>query len=106
MYTFIKDTEFLDLGGGVGRRILSHAKDLMAVRVSFKEGSVGAMHTHPHSQISYVLKGKFKATLGDEEKIIGVGDSYYTEPNLPHGVVCIEEGELLDIFTPEREDFL
>ena len=106
MYTFINEAKLQNLGGGVKRQILSHAEDMMAVRVIFDEGAVGTMHTHPHSQISYVLKGKFKATLGTEEKIISVGDSYYTEPDLPHGVVCLEAGELLDIFTPERKDFL
>ena len=106
MFTFINDTELVDLGGGVKRQILSHAEDMMAVRVIFDKGAVGAIHTHPHSQISYVLKGKFEANIGGEIKIITVGDSYYTKPDLPHGVVCLEEGELLDVFTPERKDFL
>ena len=81
-------------------------KDMMAVEVCFEKGAIGAMHSHPHVQISYVLEGKFEATIGDETKIIGVGDTYYTVPDIPHGVVCLEKGKLLDIFTPEREDFL
>ena len=106
MFKFYNETEFCDLGGGVGRRILSHDKDMMAVEVSFEKGAIGAMHSHPHVQISYVLEGKFEATIGDEKKIIGVGDTYYTVPDIPHGVVCLEKGKLLDIFTPQREDFL
>ncbi len=106
MFAFSSDIKFTDLGGGVKRRILAHDKDMMAVEVEFEKGAVGAMHTHPHVQISYVLRGRFLATLGDVEKEIGVGDTYYTTPDLPHGVVCLEEGALLDIFTPEREDFL
>ena len=27
-------------------------------------------------------------------------------PDVPHGVVCLEKGRLLDVFTPERKDFL
>ena len=106
MFTFHDDTNKIELGGGVSRRILSHGEDMMAVEVGFEAGAVGAMHTHPHVQISYVLEGKFEAQIGEEKKIISVGDTYYTLPDVPHGVVCLEKGRLLDIFTPERKDFL
>ena len=106
MFTFHDYTNKIELGGGVSRRILSHGKDMMAVEVGFEAGAIGAMHTHPHVQISYVLEGKFEAEIGGEKRIISVGDTYYTLPDVPHGVVCLEKGRLLDIFTPERKDFL
>ena len=106
MFTFHDNTEVTELGGGVKRRILAHDKDMMAVEVIFDEGSVGAIHTHPHVQISYVLEGKFEAEIGGEKRIITVGDTYYTAPDVAHGVVCLEKGRLLDVFTPERKDFL
>lgn len=106
MFVFNKDVALTELGGGVSRKILSWNEQLMSVEVRFEKGAVGSMHTHPHVQISYVLAGKFEATIGDEKRIIGVGDTYITEPDVPHGVVCLEEGALLDIFTPHRADFL
>ena len=106
MFTLHDETKLVELGGGVSRRILSHDKDMMAVEVCFEAGAVGAMHKHPHVQISYVLEGKFEATIGKETRVITVGDTYYTAPDVPHGVVCLEKGKLLDIFNPEREDFL
>ena len=106
MFTSYNDSNLQDLGGGLKRRILSHGEDMMAVEVIFDEGAVGVMHTHPHVQISYVLEGKFEAEIGGEKRIISVGDTYYTLPDVPHGVVCLEKGRLLDIFTPERKDFL
>ena len=106
MFKFYDDTQNTNLGGGVTRRILAHDSAMMAVEVSFEEGAVGTMHSHPHVQISYVLDGEFLATIGDETRTIKKGDTYYTSPNLPHGVKCIKAGKLLDIFSPEREDFL
>ena len=105
---FVKNEEIklTELGGGVSRKILAYDENLMSVEVRFEKGAVGAMHTHPHVQISYVLAGKFEATIGDEKRIIGVGDTYITDPDVPHGVVCLEAGALLDIFTPHRADFL
>ena len=106
MYCFNKDAVMTDLGNGVKRKILAQEKDMMAVEVHFEKGAVGAVHTHPHVQISYVLSGKFEANMNGDKRIIEEGDTYYTVPNLPHGVVCLEDGVLLDIFTPRRDDFL
>ena len=106
MFTLFDNTELKDLGGGIKRRVLSHGEDMMAVEVCFEAGAVGSMHTHPHVQISYVLEGRFEATVGEKTKVISVGDTYYTLPDVPHGVVCLEKGRLLDVFTPERKDFL
>ena len=106
MFTLFDNTELKDLGDGIKRRVLSHGEDMMAVEVCFEKGAVGSMHTHPHVQISYVLEGRFEATVGEKTRVISVGDTYYTLPDVPHGVVCLEKGRLLDVFTPERKDFL
>ena len=106
MFTSYNNTELKELGGGLARRVLSHGEDMMAVEVCFEKGAVGSMHSHPHVQISYVLEGSFEATIGEEKRVISVGDTYYTLPDVPHGVVCLEKGRLLDVFTPERKDFL
>ena len=106
MFVFNHDVKKNDLGGGVSRKILSYENELMSVEVHFEKGAVGAMHTHPHIQISYVLDGAFEATIGNETKIIRRGDTYSVKGNEPHGVVCLEKGTLLDVFTPMREDFV
>ena len=100
------EQKLIDLGGGVTRRILSYDENLMAVEVSFETGAVGAVHTHPHTQCSYVLSGQFSYSVEDEAVLLNPGDSIVVPSGLPHGTVCLEKGVLLDIFTPMREDFL
>lgn len=100
------DVEFTDLGGGVQRKILATDGKMMTVEVHFEKGAIGALHSHPHEQIGYVVKGSFEATLDGNTTIIHSGDSYYAPPNVAHGVVALEPGILLDVFTPQREDFL
>ncbi|WP_312980869.1 cupin domain-containing protein [Atlantibacter sp.] len=100
------ETKLQDLGGGVTRRILAHNGKMMAVEVNFQEGAVGAMHNHPHEQLTYVLSGEFEFTIGDETRRVTAGDTLYKEPHIMHGCVCIKAGTLLDTFTPMREDFL
>ena len=95
-----------DLGGGVTRRVLAHNPDIMAVEVSFEKGARGDRHTHPHTQISYALSGKFIYSLDDEEYELDPGDSIVVPGGAEHGTLCLEKGALLDVFTPQREDFL
>ena len=106
MFVKNEDIKLTELGGGISRKVLAYDENLMSVEVRFEKGAVGAMHTHPHTQISYVLDGKFEATINGETTIIAKGDTYITPPDAPHGVVCLEAGALLDIFTPMRKDFV
>jgi quercetin dioxygenase-like cupin family protein len=76
------------------------------VEVSFETGSVGAVHTHPHTHCSFVLSGKFRYSVEGEAVELNPGDSIVVPSGLPHGTVCLEKGVLLDIFTPMRKDFL
>ena len=101
-----EDTAVQDLGGGSGRRVLAWNEQLMAVEVSFETGSAGALHTHPHTQCSYVLSGRFLYTIDGESVEMNPGDSIVVPGSAVHGTECLEKGVLLDIFTPCREDFL
>ena len=96
----------IDLGGGTTRRVLAHDEQLMAVEVAFERGAVGAVHTHPHTQCSYVLSGRFSYSVEGEAVELAAGDSIVVPSGLPHGTICLEEGVLLDVFTPMRKDFV
>ena len=101
-----EDTAPLDLGGGSTRRILAWNDQLMAVEVGFETGAAGAPHTHPHTQCSYVLSGRFSYTVCGKTVEMNPGDSIVVPGGAEHGTECLEKGTLLDIFTPAREDFL
>lgn len=94
------------VGDGVERRVLAHGGGLMTVEFSFKKGAVGAVHTHPHEQVGYIAKGRFILETEGGREEIGAGDTYYVAPNVAHGVVALEDGIIIDVFTPQREDFL
>ena len=100
------ETAPIPLGGGTERRILAYDDQLMAVEVGFETGAEGAPHSHPHTQLSYVLSGSFRYAVEDEAVTLNPGDSIVVPAGLVHGTVCLEKGVLLDVFTPKREDFL
>lgn len=95
-----------DLGNGIQRQIFGYDDRVMMVKVKFEQDAVGVLHQHHHSQISYVESGVFETTVGDEKKILKKGDGFFAPTNVIHGVVCLEPGILVDVFSPHREDFL
>ncbi len=105
---FIKsgDIEWEGVGEGVERKILGYDEELMMVCVRFAKGSVGTLHHHVHRQISYVESGVFEVTIDGQKKILQKGDCFFVQPNLEHGVMALDQGILIDIFSPCREDFL
>ena len=101
-----KDSDIVQMIPGLSRKVLAHGGTLMIVKLMIDKGVVGPLHQHIHEQTTYILKGKIEFTLEDKKIICNAGDSLYIAPNLMHGITCLEDGELLDIFTPMREDFL
>jgi len=93
-------------GDGVTRRVLAYTDGLMCVENTFETGAEGPLHSHPHTQITYVVSGRFAFTIGAETREVAAGDTLLKTDGVPHGCVCLEAGVLLDIFTPMREDFL
>ncbi len=91
---------------GIKRQIMGYDGQLMMVKVAFEKGAIGTLHEHYHSQATYVVSGKFELTIGDEKRILVAGDGYYVAPDELHGCVCLEEGVLIDTFSPMRADFL
>lgn len=105
---FINDSEipWEELGGGVKRKIMSYDDNVMMVKVAFETGGIGTLHSHYHTQMSYIESGVFKMTIGDKVNTLKAGDGYYIPPHVVHGALCLEAGVLIDMFTPMREDFV
>lgn len=105
-FLFGNEVEWEEVGPGLKRQIMGFDDKIMLVKVDFKEGAVGELHEHHHSQVTYVESGEFEMTIGAEVKILKGGDSFYIPPHTMHGCVCKKDGVLIDVFSPHREDFL
>lgn len=92
--------------GKISRKVRALGGGLMLVEAIFKAGGIGYTHQHPHEQICYCLSGEFEYSIGDETRTLRPGDSVYVPSNVPHGAVCLQDGALLDVFTPQREDLV
>lgn len=91
---------------GIKRQMVV-GENVMVVRFTFDPFLVTPEHTHPHEQVSLVIKGRVKFFISGEERIVSAGDVLHFPPHNRHGATMLdEEVVLIDIFSPIREDFL
>ncbi len=108
MKTHIKsqDLKTEEMFSGVTRQIIGYDSNIMMVKVSFAKGSIGYKHQHPHQQISYILSGKFEVNIDGKMEILETGDAFIAPSNTDHELKCLDNGIIIDSFSPMREDFL
>ena len=88
----------------ITRRILVGEKE-MIVWWSMKAGVHAAAHKHPHEQIFVMQSGKMEFRLGNERRVCGPGDVGVIPGGVEHEAWFPEDTEVIDVFSPPREDF-
>jgi quercetin dioxygenase-like cupin family protein len=106
MEPFVWETEPIEpLNERIGRQMLNGDAMTLA-RITLAQGAVVPEHSHPNEQIATVLSGRLRFTLGDEERVVGAGESVLIAGGVPHAVEALEDSVVLDAFAPRREDWL
>jgi quercetin dioxygenase-like cupin family protein len=91
---------------GITRQMVV-GQHVMMVRFTFEPFLVTPQHTHPHEQMTLVVKGRVRFFISGEEHIVSAGSVLHFPPHTLHGATMMdEEVVLIDIFSPIREDFL
>lgn len=90
----------------IQRKIMGFDETMMMVKVQFETGGIGTIHSHKHTQTTYITEGVFEVIIDNEIKTLQGGDSFFIPSNARHGVICKEAGILIDVFHPMRNDFI
>ena len=98
--------DWIGMTAGVRRRTLVSGAAMMQMRVEFEAGSRLPEHSHPHEQVTHVLEGALRFTLGNETRDVLAGESIYLAPGVPHGAEALARSAVVDTFSPPREDLL
>ncbi len=97
---------WVSIAPGKARRVRLHTPQLMQVEARIAAGLATPSHSHPHVQVSFVLSGRIRVTVGDQMAELGPGDSFVVASGVEHGATALSDVTLLDTFTPAREEFL
>lgn len=79
----------------------------MLARIILRKDAVVPEHSHENEQISYIVKGALRFTLGDGRVVTArAGEVLVIPSNLKHSAVALEDTTDLDIFAPPRADWI
>lgn len=104
-----KDDALKRVFKGVNLDSLAVGEKSMVTKMNYVKGNYATMHQHPHEQCGYVISGRHHLIVECEPKvdvILTAGDSYAIPGNILHSFEVLESGEVVDVFTPHREDYL
>ncbi|MDN3659435.1 cupin domain-containing protein [Ferruginibacter paludis] len=82
-----------------------HTGTMSFIYWDVKAGAEVPEHNHLHEQVANVLRGRFELTVNGETTILEPGTVAIIPPYAVHSGRAITACELLDVFTPEREDY-
>jgi quercetin dioxygenase-like cupin family protein len=90
------------------RRLISTER-LMLAHVYLEQGCVVPKHSHENEQLTYILEGLLRFSLGDDESEVvdvAAGEVLHIPSHLPHKAEALETTLDVDIFCPPRQDWL
>jgi unsaturated pyranuronate lyase len=86
-------------------RVIGGERVTMAV-VELDPGSVVPEHSHEHEQMGVCISGSATYRVGDEERVLGAGNSWLIPGGVPHEVRTGPEGAVVvETWAPRREDW-
>ena len=92
----------------LGRRLISTER-LMLAHVYLEKGCVVPKHSHENEQLTYILEGLLRFSLGDDQSEVvdvAAGEVLHIPSQLPHQAEALETTLDVDIFCPPRQDWL
>lgn len=76
--------------------------------LKFNKDARFSMHFHAEKDETwYVLSGRFEVRwintqdASTDSQILIAGDTWRNEPLLPHQIICLEEGTIIEVSTPD-----
>jgi quercetin dioxygenase-like cupin family protein len=91
---------------GVDFDVLAVGLKSMVTKMNFEVGVIIPFHSHPNEQSGYVISGKYLLKLKENSHLLTAGDTYSIPENAEHSLEIIEAGNIIDFFTPPRQDYL
>jgi len=93
------------LGGGVLRKYVNGVNVTIA-QFKLAKGSVVKPHSHRHEQVSIVVQGVVKFTVGSDVYVMRAGDLVHIPPNTIHSAEALEDSLVVDVYSPIRDDWV
>jgi quercetin dioxygenase-like cupin family protein len=88
---------------GVTLRVMLVGEQMVILESHWPKGAVGMLHVHDdHESIGYLVRGRMKLTIGDEERIVEAGSAWLHPRGVPHRGEALEDSLQIEVKSPPR----
>jgi quercetin dioxygenase-like cupin family protein len=91
---------------GIFQKTLVYGDKTLLTEFKLEKGSMLPRHNHPHEQTGYLVSGKIRLSIGDEEFDAMPGDCWSIPENVEHGALILADSVAVEVFSPIRTDYL
>jgi quercetin dioxygenase-like cupin family protein len=100
----LRDLAVREIFPGLRARIV-HTERTSQSWVEIDAGATFPEHQHPHEQTVNVLTGTLELTVDGETHVLTPGRVFVIPPHAPHSGRAREHCQVLDVFSPSRDDY-
>ena len=110
--TNLSERNSVELRPGLIKTNLSYNEETMLCHFKMKKGCVLPLHNHAAVQNGYVISGRLKYQLADENKnvyeegVIEPGGGYVWDANEYHSTEALEDMDVREFFAPMRAEYV
>lgn len=83
-----------------------HGQNMTIARFELRKDAVVPEHSHVNEQVSMVQRGALRFVIDGREQTVRAGGCVVIPPHAVHRVDALEDSEVLDVFSPAREDWI
>jgi quercetin dioxygenase-like cupin family protein len=87
-------------GGELAVKPLMLGEHMLLLEARYEPGVGAPRHSHSHETIIYVVSGKVRTVVGEEEFVLGSGDTARHPIGVPHVVEAIEASHVIEVKSP------
>jgi quercetin dioxygenase-like cupin family protein len=99
----VTKVEGLPLPGEVRARKMLYGNYGLLIEVFVSKGIRTPLHTHAHDSFLYIIKGRVKVKVGNEENIVEAGDAVLHPAGVEHISEALEDSVWIEVKAPPEE---
>lgn len=106
MFAKYSPDNFLTPIDGIEMKTFVYGKNSLLTRFHLKKGSDLPRHSHPQEQTGFLVSGKMRLIIGEQEFVAEAGDTWSIGGDIEHQAHILEDSVAIEVFSPVREDYL
>ncbi len=101
-----KNNGYRTLAEGIMMKPLVHGEKTLLCEFRIAKGASLPPHAHPHEQTGYLVSGKMRFVIEEQEFQAEAGDSWCVKGDVVHSAEVLEDAVVVEVFSPVRTEYL